>query len=105
MRAPRLIASDLDGTLFGPDGQVSARTRRVLVAAREAGTEVVAATGRSRHTALPKLDGVDAIRWVVCSNGGMIWDRHEDRMHLHRPIEATLARAHATPAGSRLGVS
>lgn len=93
MNRPHLIASDLDGTLLGSDGQVSQRTRDVLAAAREAGIEVIAATGRSRHTALPKLEGVDAIRWVVCSNGGMVWDRHGDRLHLHRPIEGAVARS------------
>jgi Cof subfamily protein (haloacid dehalogenase superfamily) len=84
---PAMIATDLDGTLLGPDGEVSERTCAAVAAAHEAGIVVVAATGRSRLTALDKLAGCPAIRWVVCSNGAMIWDRADDRMHLHRAID------------------
>ncbi len=90
---PSLIASDLDGTLLGPDGRVSHRSRHALAAAAAAGCHVVAATGRSRHTALPKLEGIDTIGWVVCSNGAMIWDRARECIELHRPIDAALARS------------
>lgn len=89
---PSLIASDLDGTLLGADGHVSHRTRHALAAVGSAGCHIVAATGRSRHTALPKLDGIDTIDWVVCSNGAMIWDRTRECIELHRPIDATLTR-------------
>jgi hypothetical protein len=37
----RLIATDLDGTLLRSDGEVSERTRRALVAARDAGVTIV----------------------------------------------------------------
>ena len=84
---PAMIATDLDGTLLGPDGEVSARTCAAIAAAHEAGIVVVAATGRSRLTAIDKLAGCPGIRWVVCSNGAMIWDRTADAMHLHRAID------------------
>lgn len=83
---PRLIATDLDGTLLAPDGHVSARTRDALERAAAAGVELVVATGRGRLTALPKLESIPAIRWVVCSNGAMVWDRHRNTVHLHRPM-------------------
>lgn len=82
-----MIATDLDGTLLGPDGEVSERTCAAVAAAHEAGIVVVAATGRSRLTAIAKLAGCPDIRWVVCSNGAMVWDRADDRMHLHRAID------------------
>ena len=91
MPLPRLIASDLDGTLLGPDGAVSAETRRAVARASEAGIEVVAATGRSRYTAVPKLEAVREIRYILCSNGAMIWDRHQDRVVAHRPIPGSIA--------------
>lgn len=56
----RVIASDLDGTLLDPDGNVSPRTARVLARARRAGIEVVAATGRPPrwvHHLAPGLAG------------------------------------------------
>jgi HAD superfamily hydrolase (TIGR01484 family) len=45
-RGIRLVATDLDGTLVHSDGSVTARTRAALVAAEEAGVEVVFVTGR-----------------------------------------------------------
>lgn len=88
---PRLIASDLDGTLLGPDGQVSEQTRAALSRASAAGIEILVATGRSRYTAVPKLEAIEEIRWVVCSNGAMIWDRHTESVVMHRPITGTVA--------------
>lgn len=50
MRRIRLVASDLDGTLLRPDRTVSPRTAAAMLAAREAGIEVVWATARARHS-------------------------------------------------------
>jgi hydroxymethylpyrimidine pyrophosphatase-like HAD family hydrolase len=44
----RMIAVDMDGTLVGSDGRVSARNLAAMKAAERAGVEVVVATGR-RH--------------------------------------------------------
>ena len=44
----RMIAVDMDGTLLGSDGRVSARNLAAMKAAERAGVEVVVATGR-RH--------------------------------------------------------
>lgn len=66
---PRLIATDLDRTLLDGAGSVSARTRRALDAAVEAGITVVPATARNpvglRH--LQPVLGFD--QWALCSNG------------------------------------
>ncbi|MEY7975264.1 HAD family hydrolase, partial [Streptomyces pilosus] len=43
---PRLIATDLDGTLLRDDKSVSPRTVAALAAAEEAGIEVFFVTGR-----------------------------------------------------------
>ena len=49
-RRPRLIATDLDGTVIGyahtRSGRLSPRTRATLRAAHEAGVAVVFVTGR-----------------------------------------------------------
>jgi hydroxymethylpyrimidine pyrophosphatase-like HAD family hydrolase len=44
----RMIAVDLDGTLIGTDGRVSARNLAALKSAEHAGVQIVVATGR-RH--------------------------------------------------------
>ncbi len=70
----RLIASDLDGTIIGPTGEASPRTRRALAAAREAGTEVMIATGRPPQFALHLPDHLNAGSTMVCSNGAITYD-------------------------------
>ncbi len=82
----KLIASDLDGTLFTPEGQVSARTTRALQAAASKGVEVVVATGRSHWSAVPRLEDVGCIRWLICSNGATLYDVEAGDIVLRRPI-------------------
>ena len=45
-RAPRVVATDLDGTIVRSDGTISARTRAALGAAEAADALVVLVTGR-----------------------------------------------------------
>lgn len=73
-RRVRLIATDLDGTLFGPDHRVTLRTTHAVQAAVAAGIHVVAATGRSTTSAVPRLAPVEVIDTAVCSNGSLIHD-------------------------------
>jgi Cof subfamily protein (haloacid dehalogenase superfamily) len=70
----RLVATDLDGTLLGPDHELSPRTAAALRAAHEVGIVVVAATGRSHVDALDRLVAADTVRWLVCSNGAVLYD-------------------------------
>ncbi len=72
--AIRLVASDLDGTLFAPDHRLSARTCEAIAAAADRGIRFVAATGRSHRTALPRLAGAPSIRTICASNGSATWD-------------------------------
>ncbi len=48
----KLIALDLDGTLYDPRSGMSPTNRKALIAARDAGIEIVLATGRTRGSAL-----------------------------------------------------
>ena len=59
---PRLVATDLDGTLLSSAGEVSPRTRAALAACREAGVPVVGVTGRG-----PRL--LDSVRAAVGGRG------------------------------------
>lgn len=85
-----LVASDLDGTLLGPDGQMSARTIAAIEAATSAGITVAAATGRSWRSALERIAPAP-IRYAICSNGGLVYDTHEDQVIEHRPFSGRLA--------------
>ena len=70
---PRLIATDLDGTLLNSRGEVSSRTIAALHAAHDAGVIVVFATGRPPMVAAREVTAVGAaVRYGVMANGSMI---------------------------------
>jgi Cof subfamily protein (haloacid dehalogenase superfamily) len=71
---PRLIATDLDGTLLLPDGSVSERARRALSALGELGIELVFVTARPPRWVDRFADVVGAHGTVICSNGAFIYD-------------------------------
>jgi hypothetical protein len=59
---PRLVATDLDGTLLDSAGEVSPRTRSALTACWDAGIPVVGVTGRG-----PRL--LDSVREALAGRG------------------------------------
>jgi hydroxymethylpyrimidine pyrophosphatase-like HAD family hydrolase len=69
--AVRMIAVDMDGTLLGADGRVSARNLAAMQAAERAGVEVVVATGRRHCYAMRQLRGLglNEENALVSSNG------------------------------------
>jgi hypothetical protein len=70
----RMIAVDMDGTLLGADGQVSARNLAALKAAEQAGVEVVVATGRRHSYAMRVLRGLGLCEenGLISSNGAVV---------------------------------
>ncbi|MEE6258377.1 HAD family hydrolase [Plantactinospora sonchi] len=72
---PKLIATDLDGTLVRTDDTVSAYTHEVLDRVRAAGIPVVGATGRGpRLTELTRND-IRAADFLVMAGGGRVVDQ------------------------------
>ncbi len=67
----RIIAVDMDGTLVGPDGRVSARNLAAMKAAERAGISVVVATGRRHSYAMRVLRelGLQEEDALISSNG------------------------------------
>ncbi len=90
--APRLIATDLDGTLLNAASQISARTVTAIATAVEAGIDVVVATGRSHWSALPIIAPLRHVRWLICSNGAVVIDRHQDSVVVERPLGDLVAK-------------
>jgi hydroxymethylpyrimidine pyrophosphatase-like HAD family hydrolase len=66
-----MIAIDLDGTLLGDDGRVSARNLAALYAAQAHGVQLVIATGRRHSFAMRVLRtlGLDSNSILISSNG------------------------------------
>lgn len=72
---PKLIATDLDGTLVRSDDTVSAYTHDVLDRVRSAGIRIVGATGRGpRLTSLTRND-IRAADFLVLAQGGWVLDQ------------------------------
>src|SRR3954453_9230374 len=71
---PKLIATDLDGTLVRSDDTVSAYTHAVLAQVKAAGIPIVGATGRGpRLTALVRAD-IPSADFLVMGGGGRVVD-------------------------------
>ncbi|MBO0917262.1 HAD hydrolase family protein [Streptomyces laculatispora] len=75
--APRLIATDLDGTLLRDDKTVSDRTVAALAAAEEAGIEVFFVTGRPARWMDVVSDHVHGHGLAICANGAAVADLHD----------------------------
>ena len=69
----KLVALDMDGTLFNDKLEITEENQRAIRAAIESGTHVIISTGRP-YVALPieKLTDL-GIRYVITSNGGGVY--------------------------------
>lgn len=89
---PRLIASDLDGTLLGRDGLLSPRTIRALQLARDSGIDIVIATGRPGAAFQPLLKaGFTGV--VLAQNGAVIHDLKYGTHRVRGAISPEVLRA------------
>jgi Cof subfamily protein (haloacid dehalogenase superfamily) len=71
---PRLIATDLDGTLLRSDGSVSMRTRQALAGLHEVGVELMFVTARPPRWVDHLADVVGSHGTVICANGAFVYD-------------------------------
>jgi Cof subfamily protein (haloacid dehalogenase superfamily) len=71
---PRLVATDLDGTLLRSDGTCSERTRATLAAVERAGIQVVLVTARPPRWLHDLVDLVGEHGIVLCANGAFVYD-------------------------------
>lgn len=93
---PRLVATDLDGTLLHSDGTVTARTREVLTAVEAAGVTVVFVTGRPVRWMDDLWEHVGGHGLAIVSNGGILYDVHERAVRMARPIPVEVGLEAAT---------
>ncbi|MER5727612.1 Cof-type HAD-IIB family hydrolase [Streptomyces sp. NPDC002138] len=100
---PRLIATDLDGTLLRDDKSVSDRTVAALAAAEEAGIEVFFVTGRPARWMDVVSEHVHGHGLAICANGAAVVDLHAGREFVQvreLPRSAALAVVHALRAAA-----
>jgi len=75
---PKLIATDLDGTLVRSDDTVSAYTHEVLDRVRAAGIRIVGATGRGPRLIELTRNDIRSADFLVLAQGGWVIDQGED---------------------------
>lgn len=80
---PKIIAVDLDGTVFGPDHKtISARTMQTLKRYIDRGTLLIPTTGRSK--VIVPMESFPYVRYLISSNGGCVTD-----LEMGKPLRQT----------------
>jgi Cof subfamily protein (haloacid dehalogenase superfamily) len=87
---PRLIATDLDGTIVRSDGTISARTVAALARVEQAGATLVLVTGRPPRWMGEITDAVAHRGLAICANGALVYDLHTEAIVRTRLIETAV---------------
>ncbi|HEX5811281.1 MAG TPA: HAD family hydrolase [Pseudonocardia sp.] len=98
MQAPRLVATDVDGTLLDPDDRVTPRAAAVIGRLVAAGVTFVLVTGRPPRWIPPILGELAIARLAVCANGAVLYDAVADAVLWSRTLltDTLAALAEAT---------
>jgi Cof subfamily protein (haloacid dehalogenase superfamily) len=90
---PRVVATDLDGTVVRSDGTISPRTRAALKMARDDGALIVVITGRPPRwlTGISEALGHNGI--ALCANGALTYDLTTEQITESRPLDLDVVRA------------
>ena len=93
-----LVALDLDGTVLREDKTVSERVRRSIADVTAAGFTVVLVTARHWLSVeeIAERAGVEGL--LICSNGAVVYDRADGRVHHEVHLDLATARAFITEA-------
>nr|WP_091294230.1 HAD family hydrolase [Micromonospora halophytica] len=83
---PRLVATDIDGTLLADDRTLSARTAAVLERISARGTPVVLVTGRPIRWLQLVYDQLPAPLPAICANGAVVYDPATDEVLRADPL-------------------
>ncbi|MGS2617257.1 HAD family hydrolase [Micromonospora sp. LZ34] len=87
---PRLIATDIDGTLLADDRTVSPRTAAVLARIAARGTPVVLVTGRPIRWLKLVYDQLAEPLPAICANGAVVYDPAADEVLRADPLAPEL---------------
>ncbi|HEY6422373.1 MAG TPA: HAD family hydrolase [Pseudonocardiaceae bacterium] len=80
MQRPRLVASDVDGTLLDGADRISQRTRAAVHRVLAAGVPFVLVTGRPPRWIPPIVEQLGHAGLTVCANGAVLYDAATDRV-------------------------
>jgi Cof subfamily protein (haloacid dehalogenase superfamily) len=86
VQAPRLVATDDDGTLLDPQEQVTPRAAAVIDRLVAAGVGFVLVTGRPPRWVPPVVAQLPVAGLAVCANGAVLYDAADDRVLWSRTL-------------------
>ena len=75
MNKYKIVASDLDGTLFNSASRVSEENAAAIKSLDEKGIYFVPSTGRTFGDISHELRDNENIRYFICSNGALVYDK------------------------------
>ncbi|GAA2713821.1 HAD family hydrolase [Micromonospora olivasterospora] len=87
---PRLVASDIDGTLLDDERTISPRTRDVLARLAARGTPVVLVTGRPIRWLELVYEQLTEPLPAICANGAVVYDPATDEVLRADPLAPDL---------------
>ncbi len=82
----RLIAVDLDGTLFDTQKKLSEENRRACEEAIAAGVQVVIATGRPFYGIPEEARKLKGLKYAICTNGASLYDLERETCLYEDPM-------------------
>ena len=90
-KRPKLIASDLDGTIVAHYGEISQRTINAFRRAHDEGIHIYFVTGRPPRW-MPEIQEAFGIGKAICGNGAMLYDLQNAKVleEWLIPVEAQL---------------
>lgn len=103
----RLIALDLDGTVFDDEKRISPRTLAAIRAALDRGIDVIPATGRNAAGVPAEFLHMPGVRFALTSNGASVVVLATGKSIVRLPFAAAMARkalATVRPFGGALGL-
>lgn len=89
----RIIASDLDGTLFNDKKEVSRENLEAIAKMAELGVYFVPCSGRTLREIPENVKGIESVRYLIHSDGAVIYDKATGKR-----IEKCMSKEKARPA-------
>lgn len=92
MKQIRLVALDLDGTVFNDQKEITPRTLEAIRAALEKGVDVLPATGRTVTGVPRQFIEIPGVRYALTSNGATVVNLQTGEKLVNLTFDADLAQ-------------
>lgn len=92
MQQIRLVALDLDGTVFNDQKEITPRTLAAIQSALQKGVVVLPATGRTVAGVPEQFIKIPGVRYALTSNGASVVDLQTQEKLVTLPFDAALAQ-------------